>query len=702
MLAAFSALAVVASYPLIRNLATHFPGDDPSDPLLTAWTLAWDASRIRVGLAGLWDAPNFFPYHHTLAYSDHLLGIAMLTAPLQWLTGNPILVYNVAFLAAFVSSAAGMYVLTASLTGRRDAAAIASVAYVCAPFRLGHIGHLQWLTIGWLPVTLWALHRYLATGAWRFLLLTAAGYLMQSLTAVYFLYFALLPMAVVAAASWPRWRRLHVPARRTLAQVAVVAVLLAAVLAPVALAYVDARREAGLRRSFEDITTLSADVSDYVSPPSIGPWRRQAALRLGEHALFPGATLLVLAIVGLVSGWRRDPNARVYAVIALSAAVLSFGPQPSAWGHRLPWPGPYAWLLAIVPGLDGLRAIARLGVVVLLAASVLAAFGAAWVLERLAPRARLTATAVVLALMAFESWPAPIPTTPFDPLPNADERAAYEYLRERAPGGAIELPLSLEHASSEFLYQYRTLLHGHPIVNGHSGYLSPLVTFLGGGHTPLREPEHFADLIEMLRAIGVRYLVVHPENDDRLTWTDTLIAALRRAPDQVEAERSFDGTIVYTLRAAEPAATAPLVLQPVPLSAIHAEASHQADRLPMIFDGDPDSRWMSGEPQAGDESITLTFDRLRDVRVIRMQLALRSEGDYPRELVVDSVGPDGTRTIFRGAGLPPFVLGLLRDPAHPLIDVVLPENRSNAIRLRQVATTRTFFWSIHELRILEP
>jgi hypothetical protein len=700
VLAAFSALAILATHPLVaRGVAANVPADD-RDPLLMAWTLAWDASRIRAGFAGFWDAPNFFPYHHTLAYSDHLLGIAILTAPIEWLTGNPILVYNIAFLAAFVTSAAGMYVLARSLTGRRDVAALASVAYVFAPFRLGHIAHLQWLTLGWLPLSLWGLHRYLATGAWRFLLVAAGGYLMQSLTASYFVYFALLPLAIVALAGWRS--RARIAARRLAVQLSVVAVLLAAVLVPIAIAYIDARREAGLRRSLEDITTLSADVADYVKPPSIGPWRNQG-LRQGEHAVFPGAVVVVLAIVALVSRYRRDWHVRTYAIVALCAFVFSLGPQPSAWEHRLPFPGPYAWLLAIVPGLDGLRATARLGVVVLLALSVLAAFGAMAIVDRVGRHARPIVVSMLVALIVFEGWAAPIPTTAFDPRPDADTRAAYEYLRERPRGGAIELPMSSEDsARSEFLYQYRTLLHGHPIVNGHSGYLSPLVTFLRGGHTPLREPDHFNGMVEMLRAIGVRYIVLHADAYDDRSQLDAMLATLQPSNGHVQIEKSFGPTTVYTLTPVAPRTTPPPTVHPIPPSAVRVEASHSADRVPLLFDGDPDSRWISGRPQSGDESITLTFDRPRDVRTIRMRLATRSESDYPRELVVEGVGADGTRTLYRGAGLPLYVEGLFRDPAYPWLEVVLPENRSTAIRLRQVAAARTFAWSIHELQLLEP
>jgi hypothetical protein len=206
----------------------------------------------------------------------------------------------------------------------------------------------------------------------------------------------------------------------------------------------------------------------------------------------------------------------------------------------------------------------------------------------------------------------------------------------------------------------------------------------------------------MLRTIGVRYLVLHADAYDDRSQLDAMLATLQPAHGHVQAERSFGPITIYTLTPLPSRPAPPPAVHPIPPSAIHAEASHAADRIPMLFDGDPDSRWITGRPQAGDESITLTLDRPRDVRVVRMRLATRSESDYPRELAVESVGADGTRTLYRGAGLPLFVEGLFRDPAYPVLEVVLPDNRSAAIRLRQVAATRTFAWSIHELQLFEP
>src|SRR5262245_199878 len=252
----FTALAIASTYPRIRLITNHLPSD-LGDPLLTAWTLAWDADRIRRGLSGLWDAPSFFPYQHTLLYSDHLLGVAMFSAPLQWLTGNPLLVYNVAFVASSVLSGGGMYLLARELTGRRDAALVAGVIYACQPFRASHFPHLQWQLTGWLPLSLWALHLYFRTVRARWLVWTAVFYLLQCLTAAYFTYFALVALVPVALVEW--WRA-RLPIGKVLRQAALPVVLIFVVMLPIVRAYYEVREASGLHRTPKDIVELSADV----------------------------------------------------------------------------------------------------------------------------------------------------------------------------------------------------------------------------------------------------------------------------------------------------------------------------------------------------------------------------------------------------------------------------------------------------------
>jgi hypothetical protein len=695
LVAGLLVLAIGMTYPIVRDPATRIAAD-AGDPVLTAWTLAWDADRLRHGLRGVWDAPNFFPYSHTLLYSDHLLGAAIFTAPLQWATGNPVLVYNVALIASFVLAGAGMYLLAREISGRRDAAAIAAVVFACQPFRTSHLSHLQWLLTGWLPLSLWALHRYFRTGRRRYLLACAVCYLLQALTASYFTYYALLPLAIVAAVE--AWRAR--PSIRKLMVDSVPAVLLVAmVMVPVARGYYEVRRQQGLKRSSTDIVAQSARPGDYASaPPRLRLWGGIGSGR-GEHELFFGAVAIALAAIAVVLV-RRSPSVHLYAAVALTAVLLSFGPVLMEWDGRA-IPGPYALLLRIVPGLDGLRAPARLAVVAQVAVAVLAAMGFARIASRLSRPGRLVATAAAAAAIVAEGWAAPISAPPFDRRGPPADRDAYTFLASLPSGAAIELPTGTDDIEREFAYQYMTIVHGHRIVNGHSGYLSPLAVWLRGGHSPFREADHQRDAIAMLRGIGVKYIVLHRDAFTDRSLADAMLEAIANDPLQIVAHRTFGATTVAVLTPlAEPQVT--VRTAPVPAESIRASASAGSDRLAMAFDGDRDSRWLTGGHQSGSEWLQVDFDRARDVRVVRMQLGARSFGDYPRELAIDAIENGVARTVFRGSVLPMFARGIVRDGGdYVFVDVVLPQNASTALRLRQLGSTHAFFWSIHELQLLE-
>ena len=78
---AFACLTLLATFPLVLHLGRALPGD-LGDPLFTAWLLGWDADRLRHGLHAFWDAPILFPSVRTIAFSEHLLGIAVFVAPI--------------------------------------------------------------------------------------------------------------------------------------------------------------------------------------------------------------------------------------------------------------------------------------------------------------------------------------------------------------------------------------------------------------------------------------------------------------------------------------------------------------------------------------------------------------------------------------------------------------------------------------------
>jgi hypothetical protein len=716
----FVAVTLLLTHPVWRVITTALPAN-LGDPLLNAWTLAWGADRLAAGLAGFWDAPFFFPYGETLAHSEHLLGIAMLVAPIHWIAHNPVLTYNVAWLASFVHAAFGMYLLARALTGRHDAAMVAALGFAFGQYRAAaQISHVQALFSGWMPLALLALHRYFATGSRYAVFGFAGAFVMQALSSMYFLYY--LSMASVLVVAYEVWRRRSM-SRRMLMDAAIVLTLLAAPLAPVVDVYYGVQARHGFERDTADNLAYSAHVDSYLRVwDGMKTWKWLPRETTAVQALFPGFTLLTLALLGLRHRARDDRDngpamlpqsdyVRLYAAVAVIAFVLSLGPVPIAWGRQLMASGPYAWLLAVVPGLDGLRIPARLGTVVMLALSVLAAFGASRVLSsRLGSGGRLAAGTAFALLALVEGYGGPVPVAAFDPEGRTQDRALYRWLAAEGRGAVMHFPISEERRrerrvagfSVDLFHQHGTLLHGLPIVNGGPEYAPALTRFLAGGASPLREPALMPDALAMLSALGVRHVVVHA--NDYLDET-TAAERIRQIADSgmVVDQQQLDSVTGYTLYPVEtPPVRNASDVRKLASSQLTVTGSHASERVFRMLDGDPDSRWISGRRQTGDEWIEILLDRPSNIRVLRLQMASRSLGDYPRSLIVESIGRDGpVEQVFAGSVLPQLGHALVREPSRPTIEIVLPENSSRVLRLRQTGRTRTFNWSIHELELWE-
>ena len=108
--ALYFALTVALTWPLILHPGSLVP-HDPGDPLLNVWIMSWNA-RVLPLTTTWWNATQFFPAQGATAFSEHLLGLSVLTTPIILISGNPLLAYNVAFFASFVLCAVSAYALT--------------------------------------------------------------------------------------------------------------------------------------------------------------------------------------------------------------------------------------------------------------------------------------------------------------------------------------------------------------------------------------------------------------------------------------------------------------------------------------------------------------------------------------------------------------------------------------------------------------
>lgn len=394
-LAVYTALTAVIGREVLANLSTAV-ANDAGDPLLTAAILHWNAHHVP-WLDGWWQLPIFHPTRDTLAFSEHLLGLSAIAAPLDWITGNALVTYNLVTLLTFVLSAAAMYLLVYRLSGSAAAAFIAGLSFGFAPFRISQLPHIQMLAAFWAPLALLGLHAFLDTGRTRWLVLYGAAWALQSAANGYALVFL-----SVLIAFWVLWFVVARGRWRALMQIAAATIVAALPLAPILYRYVTVHAYHGFTRGADEIQGFSADLAGVLcAPPALSFW---GWLRLGcrpEGELFPGAALFGLAVLallgtlGLFGGAAASPLPRVLvwirrALLAVAAvyglivlSVMLLGP----W--RIEWP----WLTASASTV-------RKPLTVVLTALV------PWLLlsPRLHAAARRSSTTLFYLLAAIGAW----------------------------------------------------------------------------------------------------------------------------------------------------------------------------------------------------------------------------------------------------------------------------------------------------------
>ena len=401
--ALFVAITIALTFPLIRLAGSTFPGD-AGDPSLNTWLLWWSTERVPLTSAW-WNAPMFYPMADAMALSELLIGLLPITAPVQWLTGSPLLAYNVVFLSSFVLCGLAAYGLAKELTHRRDAAVLAGLVFAFGPYRMNQLSHIQMLAYYWAPICLLALHRSvrgrapLATGedahesrgvkgsiAWLFVF--AAAWLMQALSNGY----ALFHLSILIVL-WLIWFARDL---RASAPIGIAWSIAALPLVAPMLMYRQVHERLHLARDINEIRRFSSDVSSLLSaPPALSLWGSRLLPSQFETALFPGLTVAVVLAIAAVLAFRGRPSLQPRpSPVRTAAGLVAIGFLLIALSALLM--GPWSIGSAItVSDFHKPFSIAVLGAVVWLAGS--ARWRRAWH-ERSVPMFYVAAAVVLLLL----------------------------------------------------------------------------------------------------------------------------------------------------------------------------------------------------------------------------------------------------------------------------------------------------------------
>jgi len=483
----FALAAVLHTWPLASAPATWSRVDN-ADTALNAWVVAWVGMILPRDPLHLFDANIFYPEPRTLAFSEVMLPQALLGAPLTWAGVDPVLVYNLLVMAGFALSGWAMAWLVSRWTGDPLAGIVAGLAYAFNAHTLVRFGHLQALHVQYLPLALFALDRLLEAPRTRWALVLALACVLQALTSNYLLVMTAIAMVAAAAVRRETWRPHQLKA------LAVASLAAAVALAPFLYPYWRAHIDQGLVRTFDDVAMYSATWRDWLATGGTLHYRLWSHRWFADavSALFPGVTVVALALVAILSGraWR-DPRARMMLSIACVGCALSFG-------ARLPG---YHLLFEVVPILKGIRVVSRFGWLALLALPVMAGFGLTSLTMRAGPGVRVAVSIVAALLVTGEALRAPMAYTRYEGIPRIYDRVA---AMDAVVLAEVPFPprQAVQGNGPSVLY---SAWHLKPLLNGYSGFTPASYAV----HAQVMQLFPSPDSLRSLRAIGVTHVMVH-------------------------------------------------------------------------------------------------------------------------------------------------------------------------------------------------
>ncbi len=492
------ALALVMHWPLIPKFGRAVPGN-LADPMLQAWEVAWGGHALLHQPLHLFDTNAFWPLGNSLAFSDALLGYA----PAGLLGSGPgaaLIRYNVLFLVAATLAFAGAYLLARQFGASWVGGAIAGAAFAYAPWRLSQVNHLNVLSSGGIPLSLFLLirgHQRKRAGmmlagwvvaAWQVTLGFVLGLQLMYLVAT---------VALIAALWWGLHGRSALDHRVVVANAAGL-LLFASCSALLSIPYFQAvRAYPGFHRSPSEVEFFSAPKRGLLAASETNlVWGRVTEpARRGlpwpeEQTLFPGLAAPALAAVGLVGGrWpRRRRLGLACGVVVTIVLALGYRLASGKLG--------YAFLHDHVPGWGGIRVPSRVMTLTTLGLALLAASGADRALEGLGharPFRVLSQSSIAVVLLAavLVEGAGMIPTSVPPPEPPA---------LASLPAPQLHLPVEWTP-----LYMFWSTDGFPAIVNGYSGYIPPPLANIYGRLIKFPDSEG----VMLLRDLGVRTVIYH-------------------------------------------------------------------------------------------------------------------------------------------------------------------------------------------------
>jgi hypothetical protein len=514
-------LAVLTSWPLVLHMSSRI-APDLGDPVRTAWQIAWVGHAMLHDPLQIFDSNAFYPHPLSLAFSDSLLGYGP-AAFFGHGTVAALVRYNLLFLWAWSLCFVGAYLLARELGLRWIGAATTAAAFAYADYRVTEAGHFQVISSGGLALGMFLLLRGYRRGSRKLVLagwLVSAWQVSLGFTLGLQYCYLLAVLGLLVLVYWwyrrltpgPAWKppapgggssRGPLIPRRLLAVTIIGIAVLGTVAVYQARPYLKVAAEyPTAKRTIKEVENYSSGPAAWFAASSenrvwggVTSGMRAKVHSKNESVFFPGGLVLVLALIGLVTGsvyTRRLRFGLAIGIITCSILALGFGLTGAGYPYRL--------LFDYAPGWDGVRVPGRIFTLATLfyallagaGAQLLAGFADAWG-KRHSLRALPGIVGVVLVIGLVGEGAGHL-GHPVVPQPARAEIGL--------PGPVLDLPTD---GALDRVWQYFSTNGFYKIPIGESTFDIPAVDDLRGGMNGF--PDQAS--IEKLRHYGVKTVVLH-------------------------------------------------------------------------------------------------------------------------------------------------------------------------------------------------
>ncbi len=329
---------------VIRPLGPNFsrlPGD-LGDTRFNNYILEHDFRWITGQDESLWNAPFFYPYPNTLAFSDNHLGSMLFYSVFRWAGLNRETALQYWYVLSYLLNFGACAYVLKRLDLKPLAIGMGAFFFTFGLPVLAQEGHLQLSYRYCIPLASYFLWLYSQERHLKALLLVFLWSVWQFYISIYLGYFMCLLLVALASCIpfaespsflhvlqyWPKilkesWKKARKQSR---IYFLVLLIILSFVLGYLFSHYVSVSHVYGFSRSWEDVSKMLPRIQSYLISDHSKLWQPLAYLTSTisdyrhEHQLFIGVSGILLLIVGLV--WRFEAPNKKIAVLFLGSAGL--------------------------------------------------------------------------------------------------------------------------------------------------------------------------------------------------------------------------------------------------------------------------------------------------------------------------------------------------------------------------------------------